>query len=327
MPGLLQKYLLKRLHTHDSVSLNHRNIYILPTREGFIFAIILFFMFLAAVNFNNNLIYISTFLLAALAILSMFETQKSLQGIRLQSARAKGIFAGETAQVPLQLVLPRPPALPLQLSLSYNEGHFQQIKLYGKDQAELIVPVKGQKRGYLKLPVMTLATTFPFGLFRAWSHFKLSNQTVVYPEPQACEQLFFESHNSSTNSDVISATKTGSDDFAGLDKFVYGQSLKKVHWKAVAKHQQWYSKQYLKQQNDHKILLDIEQLSAVPGFEKKLSCLCYLLLQAQAGGYEYALKLYQQQSDMNYGDKHLQNCLQMLALVDSKIFQDMGDTQ
>ena len=48
----------------DSWTLTQRNIYIVPTGAGFVFALVLAVMLLAAINYQLNLGYVLTFLLA-----------------------------------------------------------------------------------------------------------------------------------------------------------------------------------------------------------------------------------------------------------------------
>ena len=53
-----------RLPRTDTLVLTQRNIYILPTHAGFMFAVTLVVMLLASINYQLNLGYVLTFLLA-----------------------------------------------------------------------------------------------------------------------------------------------------------------------------------------------------------------------------------------------------------------------
>ena len=59
-----------RLPLKDSTTLTQRNVYILPTRAGFMFAITLITLLLASINYQLNLGYVLTFLLAGSAVVS-----------------------------------------------------------------------------------------------------------------------------------------------------------------------------------------------------------------------------------------------------------------
>ena len=54
--------------------LSRKNLYMLPTRHGLIFAVILLAMLLLAVNYNNSLAYLMSFTLFATVLISMLHT-------------------------------------------------------------------------------------------------------------------------------------------------------------------------------------------------------------------------------------------------------------
>ena len=58
--------------------LRHRNVYILPTKQGLIFAVLLMLMLIGAINYNNNLAYLMTFLLASLSVVAILHTYRNL---------------------------------------------------------------------------------------------------------------------------------------------------------------------------------------------------------------------------------------------------------
>jgi hypothetical protein len=72
-----------RLPLTDTWQLGQRNIYILPTRAGFTFAGTLLVMLLAAINYQLNLGYALTFLLAGAGLVSMHVTHGNLRGLTL----------------------------------------------------------------------------------------------------------------------------------------------------------------------------------------------------------------------------------------------------
>ena len=81
----------------DSVALGTRSIFILPTRHGLVFALVLVALLLAAVNYSNALAYLLTFLLAGMAIVSLLHTQRNLLGLELTATGGDPVFAGEVA--------------------------------------------------------------------------------------------------------------------------------------------------------------------------------------------------------------------------------------
>ena len=73
----------KREPPSDTQLLTQRNIYILPTRAGFMFALTLLVLLVASLNYQLNLGYVLTFLLAGSGAVSLHITHGTLRGLTL----------------------------------------------------------------------------------------------------------------------------------------------------------------------------------------------------------------------------------------------------
>jgi len=62
----LSRFFVGEKPTDAAVTLNHRRIFILPTKRGLGFALLLLLLLLIAFVYNNNLVYLLTFLLASI---------------------------------------------------------------------------------------------------------------------------------------------------------------------------------------------------------------------------------------------------------------------
>ena len=60
-------------------------------------------MFLAAINYNNSLAYLLTFLLTSIAIVSMLHCHRNLQGLQLRVAVPQASFAKQPLSFPIYL--------------------------------------------------------------------------------------------------------------------------------------------------------------------------------------------------------------------------------
>lgn len=314
----LQKYLLNRIKYKDKISLINKNIYILPTKGGLFFSIILILMLFTAINFSNSLIFLVTFFLASMSIISMLYAQKNLLGLSFHCNIAKPVFCKQAISIPFVISTSKQHNT-LPSTITIQCGSFtQSINLLTQTGAiDLLVTTK--QRGYFSLPPMTISSTFPFGLFYAWSIIKLNNKSLVYPHQiknKQDRQLDF----SGTGSNEHNHTK-GTEDFTGLDKFVKGQSLNKVHWKAYAKQQGMYIKNYSGNSSSSKYWFDIEAFDSSITVEKRLSYLTYLISDAEKNGHSYGLKINQHQLAINHGKIHKHQCLKMLALYKNNTFK------
>src|SRR3954454_22180191 len=99
-------WLQTRLRRSDTLLLTQRNIYILPTRAGLLFAATLITLLIASINYQLNLGYVLTFLLAGSGAVSMQLTHNTLRGLTLHLKPIAPVFAGEPAV--LEVVLSSP---------------------------------------------------------------------------------------------------------------------------------------------------------------------------------------------------------------------------
>ena len=74
-----------------------RQLYILPTRYGALYACMLLAMLAGAINYTLSLGFALTFLLAGLGLVAMLHAWRNLAGITLEIAKAEPVFAGEDA--------------------------------------------------------------------------------------------------------------------------------------------------------------------------------------------------------------------------------------
>ncbi len=312
-----QNYLLNRVAYQEKITLTNKNIYILPTKAGFSFALILLLMLLTAINFSNSLIYLLTFFLVSMAIVSMLFTQKSLLNLSFQTGFGDPVFCKQSAMIPLTTTVSnRQQLFPAALTLKFN--NFTQTIDIIKQHEAVTLPINTKTRGYVTIPPITVSTTFPFGLFYAWSTIKLSNQTLVYPQP--VKTASFDQSGRSIENGGDKNQHRGMDDFSGLDKFIKGQSAKQVHWKAYAKQQGLYIKIFSGGSNSDRYWFDIDMFDSVIRFEQRLSYLTYLIIQAEKNGDSYGLKTSQHTIAINRGNSHKHHCLKVLALLREPVF-------
>ena len=72
-----------RLPLSDTQLLTQRNVYILPTRPGFMLGLTLLVLLVASINYQLNLGYLLTFLLAGSAVVGMHVCHATLRGLTL----------------------------------------------------------------------------------------------------------------------------------------------------------------------------------------------------------------------------------------------------
>lgn len=320
----LQHWLLKRIHQEDSATLTARRIYILPTREGVIFALIIIVMLAAAINFNNAMVFFFTFLMAGIGIISMHMTQSNLVGLRFSIAHVTPVYCFQNLNLPLIIEHSKDDTLiKNRQNFSINiqliekkkqSSHLTELDIneladvfYNeKTQLHLFYPTR--QRGRINLAPMTVSSRYPLGLFRAWANIELSNDAIIYPKP--AKKSAFEPQSGS-DSEGQGEKGRGFDDFSGFKTYQPGESLKHIHWKAYAREQGLLSKTF-SGSNRQEYWLNWDDLSG--NIESRLSLLCRLIIEAEKHGDRYGLNLPGVSIAINQGTSHQHECLKSLAL-------------
>src|SRR5207244_3139768 len=78
----------------DTTTLTQRNVYILPTRAGFMLGATLLVLVIASINYQLNLGYLLTFLLAGCAVVGMHVCHATLRGLTMNLMAPDPQFAG-----------------------------------------------------------------------------------------------------------------------------------------------------------------------------------------------------------------------------------------
>ncbi len=261
---------------------------------------------LIAFVYNNNLVYLLAFLLASIFFITILHSYQSLAGLVLQKGQTKAVFAGEAAGFAIHINNPVDvERYYLQLSLENTEN----LTLKPQSKACITLYSPTTKRGWHTAGTVTLSSTYPLGLFRAWSPIRFNLETLVYPKPSQQELPFPETPSAFARNGF---SQKGSDDFYGLKEYQPGDSIKHIHWKAFAKGQGLFSKQY-GGESSADIWLDYAN---APGHntEERLSQLCRWVIDAERAGINYGFTLPGLKLLPDHGLLHTRKCLEALAL-------------
>ncbi len=289
------------------VTLNRARIFILPTRQGLAYALVLFAILAGAVNYENSLAYALVFTLVGLGVVSILHTYRNLQGLVIRAGRPLPVFAGERALFPIGIVNPtRRRRYAVVLSLPGTAGSAVDLAA-GENWVEL--SQAAPLRGRLFLGRFVVATRFPLGLLRAWSHIDLGMQCLVYPAPALLRGL----PPTLSGSDGGDGDRGfGHEEFAALRPYRVGDTLSHVHWKAVAREQGMQTKQF-SGEAAQELWLAWELLPGTAP-ELRLRRLCRWVLEADGAGLAYGLTLPDRRIEPAIGAAHRRVCLEALAL-------------
>ncbi|WP_316367323.1 DUF58 domain-containing protein [Candidatus Thiodiazotropha sp. CDECU1] len=313
MAAITQVHWLKNLRrrarpeSRGRVRIAARSIYILPTRQGMLLALLLLLMLAGSINYGSNLGHLMTFLLGGIWLVTILHTWRNLLGLSIQPGEAASVFAGQTADFSLR-VKNDSTAYHYGIALRCKKQFADTVDIPANSITELHIPIKTERRGYLQIPEIIIQTSYPLGLFRAWSYAQLDQSCLVYPKPatqgEPPTQAVY-SHSDSGDRGV------GADDFIGLRSYRLGDSPRQIDWKAQARERGLLSKQFGGDRSEQ-VRLDWELLKEYPT-EQRLSLLCRFILQAEEQQQRYSLQMPGQKIPTASGPLHQQRCLSLLA--------------
>lgn len=307
----LDTWVLDRVRLQPGpVTITRNRVYIVPTRFGWGFALMLLVMLLGAMNYSNSMAFALTFLLAGLALVCMHHTHANLVQIQVRAGRTRPVFAGETAA--FEFLLDNPATRPrYALSLSWprqaTAGSPLDVPAQGVTDAHLDVPAP--RRGWLSCPVVEISTEFPLGLFHAWTWVHLEQRALIFPAPAAPGVA---PPQSAGTGGQRGAARSGQDEFAGLRLYQRGDALRSIHWKSLPRTGTPMVKLF-SETVDRALLLDWADTPGT-GTEEKLARLVRWILDAEASGRAYGLRLPGQAIAPGHGEAHRFECLKALAL-------------
>lgn len=294
------------------VRIHRRRLYIVPTRYGYVFAGLLVVMLLAAMNYSNSMAFGLTFLLAGIGLVAMHRTHANLVDLTVRAGRIRPVFAGQTLRVPIRI--DNPGRLPrYAIAVAWPRGADEDVTDLPSAGAgaELVLHLPAPRRGRLPVGVFSIHTEFPLGLFHAWTWVELDVTALVYPCPAPPG---VPPPVASGLSGDRGGPRDGQDEFAGLRGWRRGDPVRSVHWKSLPKLRRPMVKQFT-EVLDRELWLDFQ--AADGDTERRLSRLCRWVLEADAAGTSYGLRLPGLTIAPGRGAAHRHRCLRALALFDA----------
>ena len=292
-------------------TLDRKRIYILPSRAGLLFAGAMATMLLATINYSLALGYVLTFVLVSVGLVSMLHTYRNLSGLILRPGRGDPVHAGQLAELSMTLVnLSRQARYAIQIDTAAS----QQPVLHDIGaQAERIatVALATSRRGWMPAPRFKLSTTFPLGLWRAWTYWQPASRVLVLAHPETPPAPLPDSNQADGE---LADRSRGDDDFSAVRPYREGDSLRRLAWKVMARSasDEPLTKSF-EGGSGGELLLDWRTLPAAMDTESKLSRLTRWVMQAELAGHRFALALPGIDLDVDSGPAHRAGCLEALA--------------
>jgi uncharacterized protein (DUF58 family) len=311
--GRFRQWWQARLPLSDTITLTQRNVYILPTRPGFMLGATLLVLLIGSINYQLNLGYLLTFLLAGCGVVAMHVCHGTLRGLTMNLTTPDAQFAGTSTTLTVVLTNERASTrygIGLAVLDATHEDRWVWTDVPALGQCTVNVAFKPERRGVHRVPPLTAETRFPLGTFRVWTVWRPAAQVVVYPAPEPYPPPLPPGEPRAGG--LATARVQSHGEFDGVRAYRRGDPLKLVVWKKAAKADELVSRD-TQQAQRYELWLDYAQ-AGPHGVEQKLSRLAAWVLQAERLGLDYGLRLANQEVPPGCGEAHKRRCLEALAL-------------
>jgi hypothetical protein len=152
-----------------------------------VFALTLLLMLLASINYQLNLGYALTFLLAGAGLVSMHLTHGTLRGLTCTCGPRPRCSPATPAL--LEVVLTNPGAERYGVACTSRTAARTvpagSGRRAGTGQASARLAFVPPRRGRFAVPALVAETVFPFGLFRAWTVWRPAGHVLAWPRPES----------------------------------------------------------------------------------------------------------------------------------------------
>lgn len=310
----MEQWFLARLPLTDTLQFTQRNVYILPTRVGWMLVVTLLILLLASINYQLNLGYLLTFMLAGAAVIGMHVCHGNLRGLKLSVHAPEPVFAGSTVVVPVQLMNERKRtrySIAMRVQ-AQDRAHEVWADVEGGGNAVAELGFVAQQRGLVRLPTLVAETRYPLGSFRVWGVWRPKAEVLVYPRPELTPPPMPQGRAVEGSSQILQ-NKQRTGEYDGVRSYRAGDPLKLVVWKKMAKSDQLVSRDSVSQQRIE-LWLDYAE-TGCSGHEEKLARLCAWVLQSDKLGVDFGLQLPQLRIEPSAGAEHVKRCLHGLAMA------------
>lgn len=302
-----KSWVRKRNRQGNPQTFNSHNLYILPSGFGWIYILVVLMLLVGAINYQINTIFLMTFLLVIIGLVSAFEAQANLKNLSVNFITVEDAQQGTPAKIILFIKTNNKMRFGIEFQIaSQPKIRVEEISVEG---IQFVLPIETTMRGYFALPPIIISSIFPFGIFRSWGYAYFEAHYYVYPQainPDFWPAPFIDQNENKKHT-------LGDEEFYDL-KQVENPWVepKRIHWRIAAKGQGWYLKTMESNEMDYWLF----RLNDLPDkdLESKLQHLSYWVQTAELEGLIYGLELPTIRTRFARGKEHLQHCLRQLAL-------------
>lgn len=291
----------------ERVRLRMRNLYILPTRFGWLWLAGTVLLQLVGIQLQSNGSLLLSFVMLSLFLLALHLTHFNLQGVELCCGAPLPDFAGAAVAYPIQL---RCPGRSEGLRLRLAGGASGPLLSLSPGEHEACVAWSPTRRGWQRPGLLRLETMAPLGLFCCWSRWYPATAQLIYPARRPGPvRLLAAAGVAEAGEPTLASRQEGSDDWRDLTPHRPQDSPSRLAWKLLAQGRGHYAKRFLDRPEAAPLL------APEPGLplEEALEHLSERIWSWHGRGLSYGLLLNGRTIPAGRGVRHRDLCLAALA--------------
>jgi uncharacterized protein (DUF58 family) len=284
-----------------------RNLYLLPTRFGWLWLAGTVLLQVVGIQMQSNGPLLLSYVMLSLFLLALHLTHFNLQGMELACGTPAAVFAEGPIPYPVRARCParcegvrlRLGADPPGPAISLSPG-----------EHELTVTWTPPGRGWQRPGLLRIQTTAPLGLFCCWSRWQPSTSQLIYParRPGPVRLLAAEPARQAAEP-AMASRRDGSDDWHDLAPHRPQDSPSRLAWKLLAQGRGHYVKTFVDGPEAAPLLAPEPSLP----LEEALEHLSERIWRYHGQGRRYGLMLPGQTLPPGRGIGHRDQCLVALA--------------
>jgi uncharacterized protein (DUF58 family) len=205
---------------------------------GWIFSVGALLLGVAAVGTGNNLLFLVLGAMLGFIVLSGWMSEQMLRRLTVRRRIPRGVTAGSPARLGYEVRCGnrRMPAFAIEVTEGGRAeiGWIPTIAAGGSAAAR--VETTWQRRGVYRLETVTVATSFPFGLFRKERDQAAPGEVVVWPRSDRPVREPRPAGERVRHAGYVPAGAMGArGEYRGLRPFRPGDDPRDVHWRTTAR--------------------------------------------------------------------------------------------
>jgi uncharacterized protein (DUF58 family) len=215
------------------MKLSSNRTFILPTRYGAIFFLVILVEFIVSISFGHPFAYFMTFMSISIVVVSAFYTNNTLEHIDLNLICDDLVEAQRDNEIGFEISIIKD--LGPRVIEACFEGDKTKNQEINKGSKRIYIPYRNDSRGVFKLDRIKLSTTYPFGLFYAWRYLNPETRIFIFPKVLSVDSFLQESTSGLEDiyqSNIISLNRA---DFLEHRKATNTDSWKDIDWKAFSR--------------------------------------------------------------------------------------------